>query len=454
MMTHAMSISLTTETATSALYWPLNSGLDTFAPAKEKSRIGFLRFVWVAMVLSVVAVVEPAPGDIGIAVLLLLGFGFGKLSWTNMPVVPVMLLGLFVVANLVSMCYAIDVAYGAAHGLITVFMLTFWLFTLGVVTKFKEQGLRIMMSGYTVGGVLSAGLALLAYLGVLSKVTSSIPVLNSLALDDTLLFYGERIRGFFKDPNVFGPYMVVIAGYALCQLQSIKGSSVRKMFWIASCLIASLSVLLSFSRAAWANYAVTLAVVGFLTTMANRGRKGSRRGIITFLIVSVIVAAAVGYALTNRRVNQVAVDRSEMQSYDEERFIKHAEALELGLNNPLGIGPGQSHLALGYNPHSLPLALFAENGVIGVLSLMGFVLVTMIRSLVLSQRAKNKFQRSLFALVAAAIAGTLLNSTVIDPIHWRHFWFLLALGWMPLFTNSATPALQTLSRRLNSSQTY
>jgi len=448
-MMHAMSMSLKTETVMPGLFWPVNSGLDTFAPAKKKSRIGFLRFVWVALVLSVVAVVEPSPGDIGIAVLLLLGFGFGKLSWTDLPVVPVMLLGLFVVANLVSMCYAIDLSYGAAHGLITVFMLTFWLFTLGVITKFKERGLRILMSGYTVGGVVSAGLALLAYLGVLSKVTSAIPAVNSLPLDDTLLFYGERIRGFFKDPNVFGPYMVVIAGYALCQLQSLKGSSVRKMLWIGSCLIASLSVLLSFSRAAWANYAVTLAVVGLLTTLANRGRKGSRRGIITFLIVGVIVAAAVGYALTNQRVNQVAVDRSEMQSYDEERFIKHAEALELGLNNPLGIGPGQSHLVLGYNPHSLPLALFAENGVLGVLSLMGFVLVTLIRSLVLSQRATNKFQRSMFTLVAAAIAGTLLNSTVIDPIHWRHFWFLLALGWMPLWASTIPSARRIIASRAN-----
>lgn len=241
------------------------------------------------------------------------------------------------------------------------------------------------------------------------------------------------MRGFFKDPNVFGPYMVVIAAYAMCQLQSLRNSVAKKVCWTAASLIASLSVLLSFSRAAWVNYVITLAIVGTLNTLTNHRQQRSRRSVITLIVVGVLLAAAVAYALTNNRVNEIAVDRSEKQSYDEDRFIKQFEALDLALTNPLGIGPGQSHLVLGYNPHSLPLGLFAENGVVGVLSMMGLVLFTLIRSLLLSFRAANQFQRSIFILVTAAIAGTLLNSLVIDPIHWRHFWFLLALGWMPVW---------------------
>jgi predicted membrane channel-forming protein YqfA (hemolysin III family) len=52
---------------------------------------------------------------------------------------------------------------------------------------------------------------------------------------------------------------------------------------------------------------------------------------------------------------------------------------------------------------------------------------------VLSRRAANLIQRSLFALVAAALCGALLNSFTIDTLHWRHLWLLLALGWMPLW---------------------
>jgi hypothetical protein len=421
------------------MYGPFQAGtlgLERITLASRKLRTGFLRFVWLAMVLSVVAVLEPSPGDIGIALLALVGFIFGKLSWKNIPVLPLALLGLFVISNLISICFAIDIRYAGAFALITVFMLSFWFFTLGVVTKFEERGLRIVMSGYTIGGMLSAGFGLLAYLGLLSKMSSSLPFIGNLQLDETLLFYGQRMRGFFKDPNVFGPYMVVIAGYAMCQLQSLRNSVAKKIYWTAASLIASLSVLLSFSRAAWVNYLITLAIVGTLNTLTSHHHNRSRRSVITLIVVGVFLAAAVGYALTNNRVNEIAVDRSEKQSYDESRFIKQGEALDLGLTNPLGIGPGQPQLVLGYNPHSLPLGLFAGNGVVGVLSVMGFVLITLFRSLFLSFKAANQFQRSMFILVTGAIAGTLLNSLVIDPIHWRHFWFLLALGWMPVWLNS------------------
>jgi O-antigen ligase len=408
-------------------------GLHASTLEQRGLHAGFLRLVWLALSLSVVAIIEPSPGDIGVAFLLVAGFIFGKLSWSRLPALPLALLGLFVLANLVSLCYAVDVSYGASYGLVTLFMLTLWLFIVGVVTRFEERGLRVLMSGYAVGGILSAALALLAYVGVLSKMTSSVPYLNLLQLDDMLLYFGERLRGFFKDPNVFGPYLVVVAAYALCCLQARPYSYIRKMFWAASCLICSLGILMCFSRAAWANYVVTIAVLLLLKAMAARARGGARRNIVYFLICAVIVGAAVAYTLTNTHVSEFAADRSEIQSYDEDRFTKQAQALDLGLRNPLGAGPGQSHLLLGYNPHSLPLGVFAENGIIGLLSLMGFVLATLIRSLVLSQQAANNFQRSMFALVAAAIAGTLLNSVVIDPIHWRHLWLLLAIGWMPVW---------------------
>jgi hypothetical protein len=429
-MIEAMSMSLTSNAPVIFQRRLAIATQHSRAVEQERPRVVFLGLVGIALALSVVAVVEPSPGDIGVVLLLVLGFISGKLSWRHIPTLPVTLIGFFVLANLASLCYAIDPSYGASYGLITVFVITLWLFTVGVTTRFEERGLRILMAGAVFGGVVSAALALMAYLGFLSRM----PYLSIVPLDETLLFYGERLRGFFKDPNVFGPYLVVMAAYSFCSLQARQSSLARKILWIGSCLICSLGVLLSFSRAAWANYVVTLSLLLTLKAVATRGRGAWRRNIVNFLIVAIIVGAAVAYTLAIPRVNEVASYRSEMQSYDEDRFVKHEEALELGLRNPLGVGPGQSHLLLGYNPHSLPLGVFAENGIIGLLSIMGLALATLIRSLVLSQKATSDFQRSMFALVAATIAGILVNSMVIDSIHWRHFWLLLALGWMPLWT--------------------
>jgi len=36
----------------------------------------------------------------------------------------------------------------------------------------------------------------------------------------------------------------------------------------------------------------------------------------------------------------------------------------------------------------------------------------------------------LFSFTASCIAGYLVNSAVIDTVHWRHVWLFLALAWI------------------------
>ena len=145
-------------------------------------------------------------------------------------------------------------------------------------------------------------------------------------------------------------------------------------------------------------------------TFANRREGMLRRHLAYFFIIILLVSATLAYAMTIPQVKEVIAYRTELQSYDEDRFATHDAALTLGLENPLGVGPGQSFLYLDYATHSLYLRIFSENGVIGFLSFITFVLLTLLRALVLSQKCLNHFQRSMFALVSAAMVGTLLNS--------------------------------------------
>lgn len=417
---------MVTHFANNTLIYGASARPWTSAPTmnRGKANSGFLVLVTVAVALGTVAIIEPSPSDIGIVLLAAQGFIFGNLRWKYTGTLPFILLGMFVLSNLASLCYATDLWLGATYFLVTLFMIATWAFTVGVLNRFRERGLFVLMSGYTIGGVLSSSLAVLAYLGVLPS-------------GDTFLFY-DRVKGLFKDPNVFGPYLVIVALYSLFRLQASAGAPGRKVLWLFSCLISSLGILLSFSRAAWANYIVTLCVFFVLSSMANRRAGMLRRNLGYFLIAIVLVGGAVSYALTIPKVSQVIAYRTEKQSYDEARFTNQSAALELGIDNPLGVGPGQSSLLLHYATHSLYLRVLSENGLIGLLSFGAFVLLTLVRSLLLSHRSPDGFQRAMFALIAAAMFGMLLNSFVIDTLHWRHFWFLLALGWMPLW-GAATP---------------
>jgi O-antigen ligase len=310
-------------------------------------------------------------------------------------------------------------------------MIASWLFVVGLLGRYGERGMLCVMSAFTIAGVVSATLAIAAYFNLA-------PPLN-----EWVLFF-DRIKGFFKDPNVFGPYLVIAAVYALHRLQ-LQAPFFRKLGWLASFLIASLGVLLCYSRAAWMNYAVTLLLFFGLNWIANRRTAAAKRSLISFVLVAVIVSTGLAYTLTIPQVGEVVAYRSELQDYDADRFATQTAALQLGFSNPLGVGPAQSVALLDYATHNLYLRVFSENGALGFLSLIAFLLLTLARSLTLSFRASKESQRAMFALIAAAICGTLLNSFTIDTLHWRHFWLLLALGWMPLWSGPSTRAAPTAS---------
>ena len=155
---------------------------------RKPERAPFLVFVWLAVTAGVLAIFEPSPSDIGIALLFVAGFVTGNLHWGHRLMLPYMLLGLFVLSNLASLCYAIELASGAFYLAVTLFMLVSWLFIVGVLTRHEERGLRAVMFAFTTGGVVSALLAMLSYF-------------NLAPLGEWVLFY-DRIKGFFKDPNV------------------------------------------------------------------------------------------------------------------------------------------------------------------------------------------------------------------------------------------------------------
>jgi O-antigen ligase len=433
---NVMSMSATANLNFFATSYPARYSVEPRIVASKHSYSPYLVFVWVAVALGVLAVFEPSPSDIAVVLLFVVGLFTGNLCWSRKLTLPFMLLGLFVLANLASLCYAIDPAIGALYFAITLFMVVSWIFLVGILTKYKERGLRAIMLAFTVGGVVSALIAVFSYF-------------NLAPFGEWVLFY-DRIKGFFKDPNVFAPYLVIVAVYALHRAL-LGGALGRRLLWSASCLVASVGVLLCYSRAGWMNYVVTLLLFFLFTVISKRdlnSRGSSRRNLVYFAIFAAIISSAFAYAMTIPQISEVLSYRTEMQAYDADRFANFIAALRLGLSNPLGVGPGQSFLTLDYATHNLYLRTFSENGVIGFLTFTAFALATLIRSLVLSQKAANLIQRSLFALVAAALSGALLNSFTIDTLHWRHLWLLLALGWMPLWTTPSHPAPK-LAKRSN-----
>ena len=106
---------------------------------------------------------------------------------------------------------------------------------------------------------------------------------------DLLTLY-ERARGTFKDPNVFGAFLILPA---LFVLQSVVSDRLAKSFRSTLALgIMALAILLAFSRAAWGGLVITAAFMLVLMVLTSPSRAQRSRIVVMSVVAVVIVVAA------------------------------------------------------------------------------------------------------------------------------------------------------------------
>lgn len=269
-----------------------------------------------------------------------------------------------------------------------------------------------IMIGYLVGAVGSVGLVAVDYVGLTPP---------DLFVEQT------RARGLFKDSNVFGPFLILPI---LLLAEEIWRPALLKK-WplglrIVCLFILCAGVFLSFSRAAWGNLIITLFV--YLVLNLKRFEAKHIRAILWLCAVGVVslITLVVVFDLGDFLQYRANV----IQSYDSDRFGAQWVGIQLGFSNFVGIGPGMMDRSGLFAPHSLYIRTFAEQGILGILTLLGLLTMLIIPAIRSHFRGReNPFGLSYSMIIAVAV-GLYLNSFLIDTIHWRHFWFVLGLLWL------------------------
>jgi len=372
---------------------------------------------WVAacitflLATSSIVFIEPAPYDlIAIALLGLLLVNGHRFSRDLQ--MPVLLLGCFVAGNMLAATVSDDPAATVRSLSIRLYMGLTWLLLVSVVLVDPYRMLKAIWLGYMVAAVIATLWGGLEYLGVLPGEQWQ---------------GGLRAKGPFKDPNVYGPFLVPAAIYALSQ---ILGQPWRRIIiYFSLFLLFVLGILLSFSRGAWMNFAVSFMLFSSITVWTAT----AHRQRITWLLAGTVICAIVAFAIVAAVSTDVVGDRffqraTLVQKYDTAeggRFDTQLEALAMVGRNPLGVGPGRSDDAFGLEPHNLYLHSLTEGGWLAGLGLLGFLAWHMLNGLgAVSRRWPLRPQAT---VILACTAGTLLQSFFIDSTHWRHLWLLLAL---------------------------
>ena len=159
--------------------------------------------------------VEPSPYEVSFLLVLPVAFmaGMGLYRSTLglllifIGFIPFALIGAFQVRIM-------DVSDALIFVIVTIFLLLTAYFVANYVAENTEKRMRLIMGAYTFAALLSAVIGTLAYLRLMPAA-------------DMFLLYG-RAKAMFNDPNVFGPFLVLPAMYAL---QRVLLGTGRRAFW-------------------------------------------------------------------------------------------------------------------------------------------------------------------------------------------------------------------------------
>lgn len=380
-------------------------------PMAKSKRKWLVYYLFLTLVVSSFVVIEPALYDLLMFLIILVCFLFSFYRFTRDLIFPLVIVCIFLISNLLSLFLQNEIWVSLLFGGITFYLALTWIGLIGMGPYLKPLALQFIVKGYLFSACFASLIGIFAYFDLLPS-------------SEQYLMY-DRAKAFFKDPNVFGPFLVMPALFAISRMEIREISVAKKTLYFIIFMLLTSGIVISFSRAAWANYAISLSIYLILFKKADL-----RKRLKTLFILLLVGFPVLLYFTQLPLVENLLASRLSYQNYDESRFDTQKAAFLAGLSHPFGIGPGQSDIVFRYSPHSLYMRLFSENGVVGLFSFVLFVLISMRRSF-LSYWSTNNNSSVLFLIIFASLVGLAFNSFFVDTLHWRHFWLLLAFAWVP-----------------------
>jgi hypothetical protein len=274
--------------------------------------------------------------------------------------------------------------------------------------------LATIRSAYVLTAVLIALAGIVGYF-------DAIPGTRALFAPD------ERALGAFKDPNVFGPFLIWPA-LVILQRMLTRRVGLSDLVTVG---VLMLGLLLSFSRGAWFHFALSCAVMIALSFLTAQARSTRLRIVVLSVLTVAAMAVFLGMLLTLPVIETMFRERAHIfQSYDvgqSGRFRLQELALSALLNAPNGLGPFGFASTHANQQHNVYLQAFLVYGWTGGVAYVLLLLTTFwvgLRSVFVA----TPWQAYLITAFAA-FTGEVAEGFIIDTDHWRHFYLLVGLIW-------------------------
>ena len=366
--------------------------------------------LWTFLAVSAFVAVEPSPYEFMFAVALL-AFASGGLRFDKAMAPLILTLAVWNAGGLLALMPFVDQRESVTFIGITIYISLTALFFAAVVADAPTERMATIRSGYMFAATIAAALGIIGYFNI-----------GGLGPYFTL-YENSRAAGPFKDPNVFGPFLVPPIVWLCQDLLLRRGQLLRTA---SKLIVLMLAVMLSFSRGAIIACVASLIMLLGLTFSTASSSSERRRTVVVAVLCATLIVVSLSIILAIPSVREMALSRASLaQDYDvgeEGRFGNQLRAIPLLLDLQFGFGPLRFSHVFPQDPHNVFLSAFASFGWLGGLGFLTFTGVTIYLGWVSTFR-RSRLQPEVVALWSSLLPQ-ILQGVQIDTSHWRHLFLM------------------------------
>ena len=391
--------------------------------------------LWTFVACGATVSIEPSPYEF-MFVVAALTLGFNGLVFHRAMIPMIVLLAALNAGGLLSLVPFVESSDSNFFIAISVYIAVTAVFFAAVVAKDPSGRMATIRSGYIATGFIAAALGILGYFDV-------------AGLGEYFTRYDNlRAAGPFKDPNVFGPFLVLPIVFLMQDLLLRRRAGLWRRLLLLGTMIFGL--LLSLSRGAWGDCVISAGLLVAFTFLTTTSPALRQRIVLLSALGIFLVALALAVALSIPSVGAAFGERASFnQEYDLGelgRFGAQLRSIPLLLERPFGFGPMRYNLIFPQAPHEVYVNAFSAYGWLGGLSFVTFTAVTVYIGF------RLVFERSKFQIEAIAIWSCLLPQMAqgfqIDTDHWRHLFLMFGC----LYGLAAATRMESDSRQRSKNQ--
>ena len=369
--------------------------------------------LWFGAFLSGFVIAEPAPYELYLVGLI----GIWALMGLRFPasISPMIaLLVLFNIGGIISMMTMAHWLNAPMYVAVSFFLALTSIFFAAVIAT-DHNRLGTIMAGYTAAALVTGAAGIIGYFGIVPGT-------------EIFTRYG-RAMGAFQDPNGFAPFLSLPALYLLHGI--LTGNARAAMLRLPAFVVIAFAIFLSFSRAGWGLFAVSVLLLAAMLLIASPSNRFRLRLVALAMAAIAVIVLALLVAVQNETVRDMLIERARLQQdYDSARlgrFARHWIGFLMATEKPFGIGPLMFGRIFGEDTHNIWLKALFDYSWLGFASYVILLFWTLASGLRIMFRDRPWQPFLMCAWII--FFGHALIGNVIDTDHWRHFYLLVGIIW-------------------------